>query len=165
MFRTQALSASRSFGLSLRNATASGPPVRTVTSACTLMLVKTCLQKSARKSSTTVIGDEAGIDHLQHVVVFELAGARVITTAGLPRAFSCAFRSREALVIDAALSDEHFLAGQVVDRGDGGAPGPVTTTSLTSVRVGSEKATSFSRSGVTVTIAATMSTLPVGRAV
>jgi hypothetical protein len=42
----------------------------------------------------------------------------------------------------------------------GGAPGPVTTTSLTFVRVGSEKATSFSRSGVTVTMAATMSTLP-----
>ena len=42
----------------------------------------------------------------------------------------------------------------------GGAPGPVTTTSLTLVRVGSEKATSFSRSGVTVTMAATMSTLP-----
>ena len=42
----------------------------------------------------------------------------------------------------------------------GGAPGPVTTTSLTLVRVGIEKATSFSRSGVTVTMAATMSTLP-----
>ena len=40
------------------------------------------------------------------------------------------------------------------------APGAVTTTSLTFVRVGSEKATSFSRSGVTVTMAATMSTLP-----
>ena len=46
----------------------------------------------------------------------------------------------------------------------GGAPGPVTTTSLTLVRVGCEKATSFSRSGVTVTIAATMSILPLVRA-
>ena len=46
----------------------------------------------------------------------------------------------------------------------GGAPGPVTTTSLTLVRVGSEKATSFSSSGVTVTMAATMSTLPLARA-
>ena len=42
----------------------------------------------------------------------------------------------------------------------GGAPGPVTMTSLTLVRVGTEKATSFSRSGVMVTMAATMSTLP-----
>ena len=46
----------------------------------------------------------------------------------------------------------------------GGAPGPVTTTWLTLVRVGVEKATSFSRSGVTVTIAATRSTLPLDRA-
>ncbi len=46
----------------------------------------------------------------------------------------------------------------------GGAPGPVTTTSFTLVRVGVEKATSFSRSGVTVTIAATMSTLPLASA-
>ena len=46
----------------------------------------------------------------------------------------------------------------------GGAPGPVTTTWLTLVRVGSENATSFSRSGVTVTMAATMSTLPLVRA-
>ena len=46
----------------------------------------------------------------------------------------------------------------------GGAPGPVTTTWLTLVRVGSEKATSFSRSGVTVTMAATMSTLPLASA-
>ena len=45
-----------------------------------------------------------------------------------------------------------------------GAPGPVTTTSLTLVRVGTEKATSFSRSGVTVTMAATMSTLPLASA-
>ena len=46
----------------------------------------------------------------------------------------------------------------------GGAPGPVTTTSLTLVRVGSEKAASFSSSGLTVTMAATMSTLPLDRA-
>ena len=46
----------------------------------------------------------------------------------------------------------------------GGAPGPVTTTWLTLLRVGSEKAAIFSRSGVTVTIAATMSTLPLVRA-
>ena len=45
-----------------------------------------------------------------------------------------------------------------------GAPGPVTTTWPTLARVGSEKATSFSRSGVTVTMAATMSTLPFTRA-
>jgi hypothetical protein len=42
----------------------------------------------------------------------------------------------------------------------GGAPGPVTTTSLTFVRVVSEKAASFSNSGLTVTMAATMSILP-----
>ena len=41
-----------------------------------------------------------------------------------------------------------------------GAPGPVTTTWLTLVRVGSENAPSASSSGLTVTIAATMSTLP-----
>ena len=46
----------------------------------------------------------------------------------------------------------------------GGAPGPVTTTWFTLVRVGVEKATSFSRSGVTVTMAATMSTLPLASA-
>ena len=46
----------------------------------------------------------------------------------------------------------------------GGAPGPVTTTSLTLVRVGSEKAASFSSSGLTVTMAATMSTLPLASA-
>ena len=46
----------------------------------------------------------------------------------------------------------------------GGAPGPVTTTWLTLVRVGSEKATSFSSSGLTVTMAATMSTLPLASA-
>ena len=45
-----------------------------------------------------------------------------------------------------------------------GAPGPVTTTSLTFVRVGSEKAASFSNSGRTVTMAATMSILPPARA-
>ena len=46
----------------------------------------------------------------------------------------------------------------------GGAPGPVTTTSFTLVRVGSEKATRFFGSGLTVTMAATMSTLPFVRA-
>ena len=46
----------------------------------------------------------------------------------------------------------------------GGAPGPVTTTSLTLVRVGSENATSACSSGLTVTIAATMSTFPLARA-
>ena len=46
----------------------------------------------------------------------------------------------------------------------GGAPGPVTTTSFTFVRVGCENATNFSRSGVTVTMAATMSILPAVRA-
>ena len=71
----------------------------------------------------------------------------------------------DALVVDAALADEHFLARR--DRRReliAGAPGPVTTTWLTPVRVGIEKATSFSRSGVTVTIAATMSTLPAASA-
>ena len=61
-----------------------------------------------------------------------------------------------------ALADEYLLAGQIVNRGDRRRSGPVTTTWFTLVRVGSEKATSFSRSGVTVTIAATMSTLPLG---
>ena len=42
----------------------------------------------------------------------------------------------------------------------GGAPGPVTTTWLTLVRVGSENAASASNSGRTVTMAATMSTVP-----
>ena len=41
-----------------------------------------------------------------------------------------------------------------------GAPGPVTTISATPVRVGLVKSTSFWRSGVTVSCAITMSTLP-----
>ena len=44
-----------------------------------------------------------------------------------------------------------------------GAPGPVTTTWLTLVRVGSEKAAIASSSGLTVTMAAIMSTLPFKR--
>ncbi len=45
-----------------------------------------------------------------------------------------------------------------------GPPGPVTTISLTLRRVGVVKSTSFSRSGVTVSCAATRSTLPSIRA-
>ena len=45
-----------------------------------------------------------------------------------------------------------------------GAPGPVTTTSLTSVRVGLVKSTSSCLSGVTVIWAMTASTRPVVRA-
>ena len=46
----------------------------------------------------------------------------------------------------------------------GGVPGGVTRISLTFERVGSEKSTSFSRSGVIVRFPATMSTLPSTRA-
>ena len=42
----------------------------------------------------------------------------------------------------------------------GGAPGPVTTISRTSVRNGGEKSTSFWRSGVMVRLATAMSPLP-----
>ena len=63
-----------------------------------------------------------------------------------------------------AYPEIHVLSAQTLRLDVLLKPGPVTTTSFTSVRVGTEKAASFSSSGLTVTMAATMSTLPPARA-
>ena len=86
------MTTSRSWGFSLRNATARVPPDRTVTSR----VHRDVGEHLAPELGQIVVHDgdrgEAGVDHLEHVIVFEDVGGAVITTGGLPRAFSWAFR-------------------------------------------------------------------------
>ena len=71
------LTASRSLGFSLRNATARLPPVRTATSA----VHRDAGEHLAPELGQIVVHDgdrrEAGVDHLEHVVVFEHVGRLV----------------------------------------------------------------------------------------
>ena len=61
---------------------------------------------------------EAGVDHLEHVIVFEHVGGLVDHHGRLAARLQLLVQAGEALVIDARLSDEHLLAGQIVHRGD-----------------------------------------------
>ena len=61
---------------------------------------------------------EAGIDHLEDVVVFEHLGSLVDDHRGLATCFQLVVQLGEGVVICAGFSDEHVLASQIVDRGD-----------------------------------------------
>ena len=57
---------------------------------------------------------EAGVDHLEDVVVFEHAGGLVDDHRRLAARLQLLVQAGEALVVDAPLADEHLLAGQIV---------------------------------------------------
>ena len=57
---------------------------------------------------------QAGVDHLEDVVVFEHAGGLVDDHRRLALRLQLAVQAGEALVIDAPFADEHLLAGQIV---------------------------------------------------
>ena len=62
---------------------------------------------------------QTGVDHLEHVVVFEHVRGLVDDHRGLAARLQLRVQRDEALLVDAPLTDEHLLASQIVDRGDG----------------------------------------------
>ena len=61
---------------------------------------------------------EAGIHHLEDVIVFEDSGSVHDDDGRLAALLELSVQTREALVVNAPLADEHFLAGEVVHRID-----------------------------------------------
>ena len=102
----------------MRNATARLPPERR---AIVLVHVDAG-EHLAPELGQVVVHDgnrgEAGVDHLEHVIVFEHVGRLVDDDCRLAARFQLLVQADEALVIDARLSDEHLLTGQIVHRGD-----------------------------------------------
>ena len=61
---------------------------------------------------------DAGVDHLEDIVVFEHVGSFVDDHDGLAACFQLRVQLDDAVVIGARRPDEHRLAGQIVDRGN-----------------------------------------------
>ena len=61
---------------------------------------------------------EAGVDHLEHVIVLEDGGGFDEHGRRLAARLQLLVQLDEALFIDAPLADEHLLAGEIVRRGD-----------------------------------------------
>ena len=157
-------SAALSCGLPLRIAHAISPPVRTATSSCTVSCGKICFQKSALCLLTTMSGIEAGVEHLEQILVLQRLGGFLECHRRFLFGRKLLVERDEALVIARRFAHEDFLAGEIVQLAIFGEAGPDTTTSLTLARPAAVKSTSFWRSGVIVRLAAAMSPLPAASA-
>ena len=58
---------------------------------------------------------EAGVHHLEHVIVFEDIGSDRDRDRRLAARLQLRVQGRETVVVDAPLADEHLLAGQIVN--------------------------------------------------
>ena len=160
-FARNPLRAALSCGLFLRMATASSPPVRTVTVSCTVRSGEDLLPELRQVVVDDGDGDESRVDHLEHVVVFEVVVRELHQHRRLALAPSaCSLSASRLWWYVPPLRTNTSRPDRSATEAIVGAPGPVTTTSLTFLRVGLVKSTSFCLSGVMVTWATTASTLP-----